>query len=57
MTTHKPTSEAERLQMLADIAKESQRLAKIMKDFADKNPKSLMLKDFDAAINAKGVQS
>ena len=34
-------------QTLVDQGKEAQELAKIMKDFADKNPKSLMLKELD----------
>jgi len=34
-------------QPLVEQGKEAQELAKIMKDFADKNPKSLMLKELD----------
>lgn len=34
-------------QTLVDQGKEAHELAKIMKDFADKNPKSLMLKELD----------
>ena len=34
-------------QTLVDHGKEAHELAKIMKDFADKNPESLMLKELD----------
>ena len=34
-------------QTLVDQGKEAHELAKIMKDFADKNPESLMLKELD----------
>lgn len=39
--------EEERWQMLVDQGKEAHELAKIMQDFADRNPKSLMLKELD----------
>ena len=42
-----PACQVDRLQVLVEQGKEAQELAKIMKDFADKNPKSLMLKELD----------
>ncbi len=45
--TAAPACQVDRLQMLVEQGKEAQELAKIMKDFADKNPKSLMLKELD----------
>ena len=39
------TTEAERLQKLVDICKEGEAVGKIIKDFYDKNPKALILKE------------
>ena len=45
--TAAPACQVDRLQMLVEQVKKAHELAKIMKDFADKNPESLMLKELD----------